>query len=75
MSIGNIISGKLKPEKHKDLLLAFKEILNNVRKHAGAKKVIIELKTDKNHLFLKVKDDGQGFTTDLLTDRNGLKKY
>ncbi len=69
----NIASKKLNLEKRRDLLLAFKEILSNVKKHAGARKVNIQVKTEGECFRLIVQDDGQGFETDLFTDRNGLK--
>ncbi len=46
------------------------EQLNNIVKHAGAKKVSIELASIKNMVILKIKDDGAGF--DLKKVRKGL---
>jgi len=69
----NMVSKKLNLEKRRDLLLVFKEILNNIKKHAHARQVNIELKTQGSSFHLKVQDDGKGFETDLFTDRNGLK--
>jgi signal transduction histidine kinase len=68
-----IILKKMNLEKRRDLLLAFKEILNNIRKHAEAKRVIINLKSEGNTIFLKVEDDGIGFDVNEYTDRNGIK--
>ncbi|MGD8760246.1 MAG: histidine kinase, partial [Anaerolineales bacterium] len=49
------------------------EALINVQKHAGAKKVQVELATQRDEISLEVKDDGQGFAVphhlgDLLAD-------
>ncbi len=60
-------------EQKRDLFLSFKEILNNINKHAHARHVFIELKSDAKNLFLLVKDDGKGFTKNETADRNGLK--
>jgi signal transduction histidine kinase len=38
------------------------EALQNVRKHAGASAVLVILTTDRNHLVVRVEDDGIGFT-------------
>lgn len=37
------------------------EALNNVSKHACAKRAVVDLKTDKTHLYVFVSDDGKGF--------------
>jgi signal transduction histidine kinase len=41
--------------------LAFKEVLNNIRKHARAQRVTIRLEIDRHRLRFEVKDDGIGF--------------
>ena len=46
------------------------EQLNNIYKHAKAKKVIISLKKNDDHINLTIKDDGKGFDT--LTKRTGV---
>ncbi|MBI1342052.1 MAG: hypothetical protein GC171_03850 [Terrimonas sp.] len=66
-------SKKLELEKKRDIFLSYKEILNNICKHAAAKHVNIELKALDNMFLLKVFDDGNGFDTNTYTDRNGIK--
>lgn len=38
-----------------------RELLNNVRKHAGARSVAIRLRAEAGQVHLTVRDDGQGF--------------
>jgi signal transduction histidine kinase/ligand-binding sensor domain-containing protein len=58
-------------ELRRNIFLILKESLHNVVKHANAKKVIINFKTDKN-LFVSIKDDGKGFEK-TNSGGNGLK--
>ena len=46
------------------------EQLNNIYKHARAKKIIIVLKKNADHIQLSIQDDGIGFDT--LTKRTGV---
>jgi signal transduction histidine kinase len=48
------------PEKRRDLLLVFKEILTNILKHAEATEVSIKLFVIKNILHFEIKDNGKG---------------
>ena len=49
------------------------ESLNNIAKHAQAKKVTISLQAQANHLDLRIADDGQGFDpADALHKSHGL---
>ena len=64
---------KIALEKRRDLFLAFKEILNNIKKHAEASNVHIDLKGKNESIFLEVNDNGKGFDTNEFTNRNGLK--
>ena len=49
-------------EVKRHVLMMFKEILNNILRHASATHVHITLNFKENHLHLSVKDDGVGFT-------------
>lgn len=55
-------------EKKLELILyrSVKELLCNIAKYAGAKKVDIELTPEDNFLLLRVADDGKGFDTSIL---------
>ncbi|MGE4283016.1 MAG: sensor histidine kinase [Clostridia bacterium] len=46
------------------------EALNNVRKHAKAKKVMVCLSSSENILSLTITDDGQGFDISEIRDKN-----
>jgi two-component system, NarL family, sensor histidine kinase UhpB len=46
------------------------EQVNNIMKHAAAKHVLIELKTEKDHIAITVADDGKGFK--MGQKRNGI---
>jgi len=48
------------PLRH-NLLLAFKEALHNIIKHAGAARVLVSLKLEKESFILHIEDNGKGF--------------
>lgn len=54
------------------LLLAFKEALHNIRKHASARHVAIDLSWHERRLNLRIVDDGVGFTPATAVDGHGL---
>lgn len=49
------------------------EQLNNIIKHASAEKVIIEMSSADNHLFLRITDDGEGFDLQKTAGGIGLR--
>ena len=55
------------------LLRVCQEALANVRKHAGADKVTVELRYDPEAVLLEVIDDGAGFDPDRVTGGYGLR--
>jgi PAS domain S-box-containing protein len=62
---------ELIPENQKLTLFRItQEQLNNIVKHAGAKKVWIKLHRNAEELFLEIRDDGNGF--DIKKTRQGL---
>ncbi|MFB3095988.1 MAG: sensor histidine kinase, partial [Candidatus Acidiferrales bacterium] len=44
----------------REVVLILREALHNVRKHAGARQVLVRLRQDENCLRLVVDDDGRG---------------
>ena len=52
---------KLNRQKQVILFSIFQEALNNIQKHADAKKIIVRLNHEENMLLMQIKDDGKGF--------------
>jgi signal transduction histidine kinase len=61
----------------RELFLVFKEAVNNIARHSGARSVAIELAVGDGWLSLKVTDDGRGFETGRVgadsAEGNGLR--
>jgi signal transduction histidine kinase/ligand-binding sensor domain-containing protein len=64
---------KLDMEQRRDIYLLYKEAVNNISKHAVAKKVSIQIAIEHSQLLLNIKDDGKGFDTNKEFDRHGLQ--
>ncbi len=64
---------KLAMEQRRDIYLLYKEAVNNISKHAGAKQVSIQIAIEHSQLFMRIKDDGKGFNTNAVSNRHGLK--
>ena len=47
----------------REVLLIFKEAINNVVQHAGCRRVAIDVRIDRDALVLRVADDGKGIPT------------
>jgi signal transduction histidine kinase len=74
MQIDNYLTHRhMDLEKKRDLFLVYKEILNNIQKHAKAENIYIKIYGDTKYLILSVKDDGNGFNPGEQTNRNGIK--
>jgi signal transduction histidine kinase/ligand-binding sensor domain-containing protein len=59
-------------EQRRNILLATKEIVNNVIKHSHAKLVIVKSFIDNNRLSFEIGDDGKGFDLSKKYSGNGL---
>lgn len=64
---------KLNMEQRRDFFLVFKEAVNNIYKHAHARKVHIRVWLNSNQLHMKIEDNGKGFDISALTHRNGIR--
>ncbi len=61
-------------DTRRNIIMAVKESLNNIVKHAGASVVNVELKVVDRRLFIHIIDDGCGFNIDKVHPYgNGLK--
>jgi ligand-binding sensor domain-containing protein len=70
---GKLSVAGLNMEQRKHFYLVFKEMMNNVIKHAAAKNINIHIIATANQIFLQIKDDGKGFDTGISLPGNGLK--
>jgi signal transduction histidine kinase len=68
----NLLHEKLSLEVKRNILLMFKEILQNIIKHSRANTVKIEIRKVKDSLVLKILDDGIGFNFNEVKRGNGL---
>ncbi len=54
-----------------NILLAAKEAMNNILKHAGATTVLVRISVQAEVLEVVISDNGRGFNREHLTDANG----
>ena len=59
--LGSMHGERLPLDFKRDLFLIYKEILNNIVKHAEAQNVTIRIETRRGRLSVKIADDGRGF--------------
>lgn len=64
---------KLPPEVKRNIYLIFKEILNNIIRHAGANQVTIAVGAKEKLLTVNIRDDGAGFDPKADSSGNGLQ--
>ena len=65
-------SSKLPMEVRRNIILVYKEILNNIVRHARARMVRIGIGADGGTFVLRVADDGVGFDPAAVSRGNGL---
>ena len=63
---------ELNPHKRKELIMIFKESLNNARKYSGTDRVDINIKQKPHELTVLIKDYGCGFDLEKVERGNGL---
>jgi len=63
----------LDPVLKQNLYLIFKEAVNNIVKHAGAKHVSVTLRNEATTFLLSIRDDGYGVDISKSTKGNGLR--
>lgn len=59
--------------QRKNLYLLFKEVIINAVKYADAKNISVQLAAQNKMLYLTIKDDGKGFSFELIKPGNGIK--
>jgi signal transduction histidine kinase len=59
-------------DMRRELLLIFKEAINNAAKHSGCRRTHIDFRAHGRSVFLGIRDDGAGFDPDATQDNNGL---
>jgi ligand-binding sensor domain-containing protein/two-component sensor histidine kinase len=64
---------RLGADVRRQVFLVFKEALNNVVRHSGARHVDIRLVRQDGRLVLRIADDGRGFDPAAALDGNGLR--
>ena len=64
---------KLPMEYKQNLLLMFKEAINNAIKHSGCKKIILEAFYKNDIIEIILKDDGAGFDLNKVKFGNGIR--
>jgi ligand-binding sensor domain-containing protein/signal transduction histidine kinase len=63
---------RLGTETRREVLLIFKEAINNIARHSACARAEIEFKSQGGWLMLKLKDNGKGFDPSQSVDGNGL---
>ena len=57
----------------RDLLLVFKEAVNNAARHSQCSRVEISFRIEASNLELKIVDDGIGFNPSIESEGHGLR--
>jgi signal transduction histidine kinase len=52
------------PEAEREFLRVAQEAIHNVKKHAGARHLLVQLEYGQEEISLEVRDDGRGFATE-----------
>jgi signal transduction histidine kinase/ligand-binding sensor domain-containing protein len=64
---------KLSVGVRRDVLLIFKEAVNNAARHSDCSRVEINFRVEDAKLLLQIKDNGKGFAADSEVDGQGLR--
>jgi signal transduction histidine kinase len=59
--VTNVQNARFSPRAHREVALIVLESLVNIRKHSGARHVLVRLAADGDGWVLSVEDDGRGF--------------
>ena len=56
------------------LLRIFQEACNNIIKHARASRILIDMIYEKDHVSMKISDNGKGFNVDEMRNKKEIRK-
>jgi signal transduction histidine kinase/ligand-binding sensor domain-containing protein len=56
------LDGALQPEAEINLYRVLQECVNNIVKHSGASEAVVEINRDPQYVFIKIADNGRGFS-------------
>lgn len=68
----NLKDVKLSMEQNRNITMIFKELVNNIIKHAAAAEVVLEVKKANGEVVLSLTDDGKGFEQDKIKKGYGI---
>jgi two-component system, NarL family, sensor histidine kinase UhpB len=68
-----VLQRKLDMQQRKDVLLIFKEAINNMAKYSGCTKADVRIEAQHKQLHFHFIDNGNGFDPGKTTSSNGLK--
>jgi signal transduction histidine kinase len=68
-----VLQKKLDMQQRKDVLLIFKEAVNNMAKYSQCTRAEVLIEAQQKQLLFHFKDNGIGFNPDKITSSNGLK--
>ncbi|MDQ3749720.1 MAG: histidine kinase, partial [Acidobacteriota bacterium] len=64
---------KLSMNTRRELYLIFKEAVSNAARHSNCENIEIDFRLENGTIFLRIRDDGEGFDTSTKTNGNGLE--
>src|SRR5690606_24065551 len=64
---------KLPPEVARNIIMIFKEGVNNIIKHANANNINLEITVREDGFVIHLSDDGIGFEKETIQFGNGIK--
>ena len=71
LALQQVSGARLAPEVERTVIGIVREALHNIRKHADASSVRVEVAREDDALHLQVSDDGRGFRPDDLANQSG----
>ncbi|HSB92515.1 MAG TPA: two-component regulator propeller domain-containing protein [Flavitalea sp.] len=57
-----------------EIFLIYKEAIGNVARHSSARNVVVNIDIDRSSLWMKIQDDGRGFSVAAVERSRGIKE-